>query len=81
MDKKKTDEVDFEFPILFSDNEKEGQKARFALEKAGIPFEYPPCTEPTPMLLIGFTCYTGLREIKEFIESERAQKIKGRYKE
>jgi len=37
MDKKKTDEVDFEFPILFSDNEKEGQKARFALEKAGIP--------------------------------------------
>ena len=72
--------VDLEYPVLFSDNEGEGRKARDALEEAGIPFAYPASAESPPMLLVGFTRYTGLKEIKEFIESERAKKIKEKYK-
>ena len=74
-------EVDLEFPTLFSDDKGEGREARDVLGKAGIPFNYPPSDESPPMLLVGgHTRYTGLREILEFIEGERAEKIKEKYK-
>ena len=73
--------VGFELPILFSDNKRrKGRDARNALQEAGIPFSYPPSDKPTPMLIVGLKSYTGIRKIKAFAKSERAQKIKERYK-
>ena len=75
MKKKKTKEVDLESPVLFSNDKGEGRVAHDTLRKARIPFRYPPSDEFPPILLVGYTQYTGLRAILEFIESERAKKI------
>jgi hypothetical protein len=66
--------------MLFSNNEEEGKKACRALQKARIPFAYPPCTEPDPLLIVGLLNYRGLQRIKIFIKSGLAKEIKEKYK-
>jgi len=75
-EKSKMSDINLEIPALFYNSKKEDQEAYFALVESGIPCEFlPPSEEPTPLLLVGFAKYIGLQEIKEFIESERAQEL------
>lgn len=74
--------VDLEMPVLFYNDSDEARKAYYAMLKSGIPCKFrPPSADSTPMLLVGYTEYTGIQEIEEFIKGEIAQKIREKYKD
>jgi len=73
--------IDLEKPVLFYNDSDEAREAYYAMLKSEIPCEFrPPCEDSTPMLLVGYTQYTGIWEIKEFIKSDIAERIKKKYK-
>lgn len=58
-----------EIPILYCNSGDEDQEAYFSLKEAEIPHETRVhAEEPTPELRVGFERYTGINEIKKFIE-------------
>lgn len=63
-----------EIPILYCKSEADDIKAYFSLLKAKIPHEFRIHAEdPTPELRVGFERYTGINEIKRFIEEWEAE--------
>jgi len=77
----KMKEIDLEIPVLFYNSKETDREAYYAIIKSGIPCEFrPPSEEPTPWLIVGYTHYDGLQKIMEYIGSERAQKLKEKYK-
>ncbi len=70
MSSKKLEE---DVPILYFNTEPEDREAYHAMDDSGIPHEKRVNNEDTPLLVVGYTRYKGIDEIKEFIE-EHCQK-------
>jgi len=61
-----------ETPILFFNAAEEDKQAYLALHASGISCKfYGPTWERTPLLVVGYQRYVGLREILKFIEERR----------
>lgn len=66
---------DYEIPILYYNSGKEDKEALHLIREHKIPcYLRSPAEEPTPGLHVRFERYTGLNEIKEFIEEWETEK-------